>query len=91
MAEVILTFKIMPDSPEVDLEGLKDKIDHMIKEFGGEVGKVEKEPVAFGLVALKMVFVMDESLGDTEDLEKNISELEGVASCEVVDCRRALG
>ena len=91
MAQVIVTFKIMPISPEVDLEKIKDQATKMIKEFGGEVGKVEIEPVAFGLEALKLIFVMEESLGSTEDLEDQISEIGDVNSVEVTDIRRAIG
>ena len=91
MADVIITMKIMPESPQVDLDAIKEKIDQEIQTFGGEVGKVEKEPVAFGLIALKMIFVADEAKGGTEQLEENISKMEEVASVEVTDVRRALG
>lgn len=91
MAEVIITLKIMPETPEVDLKKVEEKAKVLISDFGGDVGKVEIEPVAFGLNSLKLFFVMDESKGDTESLEKDISELEGVIGVEVVDVRRAIG
>ena len=91
MAEVILTFKIMPESPEVDLSAVEDKAIHLIKEFGGEVGKKNIEPVAFGLNALNLIFIMDEAKGATDSLEEDICKLEGVNSCEVTDVRRAIG
>ncbi|PIN69674.1 elongation factor 1-beta [Candidatus Woesearchaeota archaeon CG11_big_fil_rev_8_21_14_0_20_43_8] len=91
MADVVITFTIMPESPEVDLSGVETKATEMIKDFGGEVGKVEKEPIAFGLVALKLIFVMNEAKGSTEELEKQIAEMEEVSSCEVSDVRRAIG
>lgn len=91
MAQVIITLKIMPDSLDVDLETLSEKIKDMVSQFGGEVGKKEEEPVAFGLKALKMMFVMEESKGSTEELEKQIAELEEVASVDVTDVRRAIG
>jgi len=91
MAQVIITFKIMPTSPEVDLDGIKEKASKMIDEFGGEVGKVEIEPVAFGLNALILIFVMDESQGSTQELEDQIAEIEEVNSIDVTDVRRALG
>jgi len=91
MADVIITLKIMPESPDIDLDAVKEKIEQEIKTFGGEVGKVEKEPVAFGLIALNMIFVSDESKGSTEQLEENISKIQGVSSVEVTDVRRALG
>lgn len=91
MGKVIITLKIMPQSPEVDLTGIQEKCEHAVKEFGGEIGKFEEEPIAFGLKALKIVLVIDESLGGTEQLEEQIGEFVGVNSVEVVDCRRAIG
>jgi len=37
------------------------------------------------------MFIMDEDIGSTEDLENSISESENVVSAEVVDVRRTLG
>jgi len=91
MADVIVTLKIMPVSPESDLKDIEAKADQMVSAFGGEVGKVEVEPVAFGLKALKLIFVMDESKGSTDELEKQVSEIEAVNSVEVSDVRRAVG
>jgi elongation factor 1-beta len=91
MADVILTFKIMPESPEIDLKVIEEKATKMIAEFGGEVGKVQHSPVGFGLVALNLIFVMDEEKGSTESLEEQITALDEVMSCEVTDVRRAIG
>jgi len=92
MATVIITLKIMPESPEVDLEKLKEEAIKHISEFAGEdETRSEEEPIAFGLKALKILFVMDESLGSTEALEENIKTISGVQSVEVTDVRRAIG
>jgi len=91
MAKVIITLKIMPSSPETDLKAIQTMAEKKIEEFGGEVGKVEEEPVAFGLKSLNLIFIMDESIGDTEVLEKQIAESEDINSVEVTDVRRALG
>jgi len=91
MADVIVTMKVMPESPEIDLRSLQDQVSQLVKEFGGEVGKIEEEPVGFGLVALKFFFVMAESLGSTEDLEEKVQALEGINSVEITDVRRAIG
>ncbi len=92
MAKVIITLKIMPESLDIDLSELKDYAIKEIKDFAGETEtKIEIEPVAFGLKALKIIFVMDESKGSTEELENNISILKGVKSVEVIDVRRAIG
>tara|TARA_Y100000310_G_scaffold218438_1_gene219728 strand:+ start:5919 stop:6194 length:276 start_codon:yes stop_codon:yes gene_type:complete len=91
MANVIVTFKVMPESPEVDLEDLKDKVVVKIEEFGIKIGKVEEEPIGFGLKALKIIFIMDESEGSTDKIEDGVKKIENVKSVEAVDVRRALG
>jgi len=92
MAEVIITLKIMPESPETELSEIEKKAIDIIENYEGEVGKVEIEPIAFGLKALKLSFVMDESKGfNEEELLANINKIEGVSSSEVIDVRRAIG
>lgn len=91
MAQVVITFKIMPESPDIDLNTIKEKVKGIISDFGGEVGREMEEPIGFGLVALKLIFVMDEAKGSTEVLEEQISALKEVASVEVTDVRRAIG
>lgn len=81
----------MPKSPEVNLEVLETQATEKIANFGGEVGKKEIQPVAFGLKALMLYFVMDEAKGSTDSLEKEIESLEGVNSVEVTDVRRTIG
>jgi elongation factor 1-beta len=91
MAQVVITLRIMPESPDVDLAKIEADSKVLIKRFGGEVGKVEINPVAFGLKAVDIFFVMDESKGSTEVLENEIANFEGVTSVEVTDVRRAIG
>lgn len=92
MARVIVTFKIMPDSPDVDMDALRDKVIETIKLSVGETEtKVEIEPVAFGLKSLKIMYVADESKGSPDLLEKEIGDIEGVNSVEISDVRRAIG
>jgi len=92
MAQVIVTLKIMPESPEVDLNKIQEEAKSKITDFAGSGDmKVEEKPIAFGLKALNIIFVMDESKGSTEPLEESISEIEGVQSVETTDVRRAIG
>jgi len=92
MAQVIVTLKIMPESPEVDLNKIQEEAKNKIIDFAGSGDmKVEEKPIAFGLKALNIIFVMDESKGSTEPLEESISEIEGVQSVETTDVRRAIG
>ena len=92
MAQVVVTLRIMPQSPEVNLSELEIKAkDEIIKFCSSGEFKTEIQPVAFGLKALVIFFVMDESKGSTEELENRVKELEGVESVEVPDVRRAVG
>ncbi len=91
MADVIVTLKIMPTSPEANLDKIKEEAGRIITEFGGEVGKTEEELIAFGIKALKIIFVIDEKKGSTDPIEEEISRIENVNSVEAVDVRRAIG
>lgn len=92
MANVVVSLKIMPTSPETDLHKIEADAKKKIIDFAGEGDmKVEQEPVAFGLKSLNMIFVMDESKGSTEPLEDSLSAIEGVNSVEVTDVRRTIG
>ena len=92
MANAIVTIKVMPESPDVDLSALSVKVKEKIADFAGEGDTREEiEPVAFGLSALKITFVMDEAKGSPEPVEREIDALDGVNSVEVVDVRRAIG
>ena len=82
MARVVMTMKIMPDGVEIDLDDLLEKIKSVVPEKT-DVGAVEMQPVAFGLKAIRMNLVRDESLGGTDDIEAAISAVEGVAQVEV--------
>ncbi len=91
MAQVVVTMKIMPDGVDVDLTPIETEAKQAILAFGGEVGKVDIEPIAFGLKALNLIFVMDEAKGATDELEDQVRNIEGVNSVEITDVRRAIG
>jgi elongation factor 1-beta len=93
MAKAVVTIKIMPESPDVDFDVVKTQATEKIDAFVGEEGekRFELEPIAFGLKALKIIFVMDEKIGSTDPLEQDLSSIEGVNSVDVIDVRRAIG
>jgi elongation factor 1-beta len=92
MANVIISLRVMPESPEIDLTELEGKIKEKVVAFAGEGEmRVDIQPIAFGLKALNIIFVSDEQKGTTESLEKEIEQIEGVNSVEVTDVRRAVG
>ncbi len=85
----------MPESPEEDLKKISKSVNEKIRTFASlkedEEIRIQEEPIAFGLKALKIMFVMNESQGSTEPLEKSLQEIKGVASVEVTDVRRTIG
>jgi len=92
MAVVIVTLKVMPEDPEINLEELRDKAEKIIADFGGRVtGDPEEEPVGFGLKAVILRFSVDESKGSPDPVAEKIEELEGVRSAQVTMVSRALG
>jgi len=90
MARVIVVFRVMPKGLKINLVSLQEILENKIKEFGGNVGKVETEPIAFGLNAIKLFVILDESKG-TDELEKELAKVKGVQSANVIDVRRAVG
>jgi elongation factor 1-beta len=92
MAQVVVTLRIMPSNVEVDLHALEGKVKHEIVKFcNSQEFRASVHPIAFGLKALQMIFVMEESKGSTEHLENEIAKIHGVQSVEVTDVRRAIG
>ena len=92
MGTAVVTVKIMPESPETDLEKIKEETGKIIREFAGDRDtKIEEEPLAFGLKAILYIFVMDEDLGSPDTVAEEVTKLEGVASAEISDVRRAIG
>ena len=82
----------MPKNPDIDFSKIEKQAKEEIVNFcNSKEFKVVVEPIAFGLKALNIFFVMDESKGSTEELERKITEINGVESVEVIDVRRAIG
>lgn len=91
MAKVIITLKIMPNSPDANLDIIKKNSEKIISLYKGKIINVEIEPIAFGLKAVKIIFNYPEEKGDTEALENKIKKVKSVSSVEIIDVGRALG
>jgi len=89
MGEVVATIKLMPESPEVDLEQMKIEVQNLVNE-DAELHKIEEEPIAFGLVALNVMFIVDDGEGGTEIVEEKLANIPTVNSIEVLDVRRLM-
>ena len=94
MANSIVTIKVMPESPEIDLEGIKEECIKISQEAGAK-GNVatEIQPIAFGLSALMVLGMYGDENGavDTEALTAKMAEIEGVQTAEVEKVDLAMG
>jgi elongation factor 1-beta len=92
MADVIVTMKIMPTAPDVNLIDIQNQIKTIIEtNYKGKTGVFKEVPIAFGLKSLVFSFAVDEKKGGTEPIEEDIKQLEGVENVEVTGVTRALG
>ncbi len=90
MGTALLKIKLMPTSPEVDLEKIKGNAKILVEKKGGKKCRFEEEPIAFGLKAVILFFEIDESQ-ELEPIEEGLEKIENVSSSQVIDMRRAFG
>lgn len=88
-SQAIIQIKIMPDSPSADLDKIESEAEKLILMETKQIKK-EREPIAFGLTALKISFTLPEE-NSTDSLIESIQNISEVSSCEIVDYRRAIG
>ncbi|MGZ4907728.1 MAG: elongation factor 1-beta [Halobacteriota archaeon] len=89
VGEVAVQIKIMPGTPEVDLKKLSGRIESAVSS-DGRIYACEVQPIAFGLKALLITFIVEDKEGGSEALEKAISSLDDVESIQVVAVSRML-
>ncbi len=84
-----IKIKIMPNSPNTDLEKIKKKAKSIIEEKGGKNREYEEEPVAFGLKAVIAFFEWPEEK-ELYEVEESLKKIENVSSIQVIDMRRLI-
>lgn len=87
MAEVLITFKVMPAEVNVDLEAIIDGVKGV---KAAKLNSLEKVPIAFGLVSLNASFVAEDEEGSVDRIEKELKKIPGVGSVEAVEVTRLL-
>ena len=81
---VVVTFKIMPDGVETDMEALENTVKEKINPSKSEI-----IPIAFGLKSLVIVKVIPEKDGELDRVEKEISSIPDVREVEVTNVARS--
>ena len=90
MGIMLIKIKIMPVSPETDLEKIKNKAHNIIQEDNGKNITFHEEPIAFGLKAVIASFDIPEQ-EPLEPIEEELRKIDEINSTEVIDMRRAFG
>ncbi|MCD6513171.1 MAG: elongation factor 1-beta [Thermoplasmata archaeon] len=77
-----MKIKLMPSSPEIDMEGLEKKVKESMPDYA-RLTKTEIAPIAFGLKALVInVIIPDQS---PDELLAILQNIEGVENVDVED------
>lgn len=85
MGSVIVTFKIMPENTEVDLDLLEQEIKSKINPQ-----RIELVPIAFGLSAIQIIKLVEEKEGEMDRITDEIKSIKGVKEVEVISLTRSL-
>lgn len=87
MGKVAAKVKVMPESPDVDLDDLQEELENTLSE-GAKINGFERDDVAFGLVALLPTVIVPDDAGGTEAVEEAFGGVERVESVEVQNVGR---
>ncbi len=79
MGLVAVTFKIMPENPDTDLNSIKNEI-----KSAGNVRDIKEIPIAFGIKIVEALFVFEDKEG-IGSIEQKLRSIPGVASVESGD------
>ncbi len=82
MGKVMITFRLMPEGPETNLEEIEKNAREIL---GGAFKSSRSQPFAFGLNALYIIAVVPDEQGIADKLETSLGQIEGVQGVETVD------
>ena len=82
MGKVMAVIKVMPDSADRDVNKLMDELKKVMP-ANAELKGMQIKPIAFGLKAILVAFVVSDTEGGTESVEAALSKVPGVESVMV--------
>ncbi|HDK42554.1 MAG TPA: elongation factor 1-beta [Candidatus Pacearchaeota archaeon] len=82
-----IKIKMMPTSPDVDLEKIKQEAKNLVEQDNGKNREYEEEPIAFGLKAVIAFFEWPEEK-ELEEIEEKLKNIENVKSIQIIDMRK---
>jgi elongation factor 1-beta len=87
MGQVIAQIKVMPEDADTDLDALEDALAEALPE-GAELNGINREDVAFGLVALMVNVGVEDDEGGTGAVEEAFAGVNNVESVSVENVGR---
>ncbi|MEI7648221.1 MAG: elongation factor 1-beta [Methanomicrobiales archaeon] len=81
MGSVAVIMRVMPESPEVDLEQLKKALKAKLP----GIQDMQTESIGFGLKAIKLAAVINDCGGETDAIEMSLNEIAGVERAEIIE------
>lgn len=90
MTRLVARIKVLPTDVDTNLDGLVEKLKSSLPD-GMQLKNSAKEPIAFGLNALIVDFLLEDKEGQMDELESAVRDTEGVSEIEVMNLSRQAG
>ena len=81
MGSVAVIVRVMPESPDVNLVELKKALKQKLP----GIQDMQEEPIGFGLKAIKLAAVINDAGGETDEIERKLSQIPGVERAETLE------
>lgn len=89
MGEVALTFRILPESPEVNLDALVESIKGALP-TGAKWNTHDVKPFAFGMKAIQAQIIVQDEAGGPDEVTEILQGVTSVQGVELIDMGRLL-
>jgi translation elongation factor aEF-1 beta len=81
MGKVAITFRLMPEGLETDIDKLQEDVKGILGEY---IKSMQVKPFAFGLNALYVIALVPDEKGIVDRLESSLGEIKDIQGIEVV-------
>ncbi|MCX6690808.1 MAG: elongation factor 1-beta [Methanoregula sp.] len=81
MGSVAVIVRVMPESPDVNLDELKKALKQKLP----GIQDMREEPIGFGLKAIKLAAVVNDAGGETDAIERLLNTIPGVERAEIIE------
>lgn len=89
MGQVALTFRIMPENTDVDLDALVDTVKASLPK-GAKWNAHQLKPFAFGLKAIEAQIIVEDDEGGPDEVTEILQGVADVQGVELLDMGRLL-